>query len=144
MSTDNLSKTELLALRPLDQLAGYGPVGANGLVRDDLLGPLSSAACLQFERAEVAPQELLTVSEALRQAAEFVDADTPSARFTAAVEAAFDATVGLLRKDIHPALHAWVYEWRAFVDTQPALEAFLAHMQSVASLYALVQSRKAR
>jgi hypothetical protein len=111
------------------------------------VSPLSSLRSLLrrvLERAEVAPQELLTVSEALRQAADFVDADTPNARFVTAVDAAFDATVGLLRKDIHPALHAWVYEWRAFVDTQPALEAFLGHMQSVSSLYALIQSRKAR
>jgi hypothetical protein len=140
--TTQLSRTELEKIRPLTYLRGYGLLNEEGQPREDLAGVLASAACVQLEQAQAAPQELLTVYEAFRQVLPETRAPTAYERFGKTLDDAFDVTVSLLRKDINPGIADWIQEWQPFMESDASLQAFLAHLQSVASLYSLVVGKK--
>lgn len=137
-----ITRQELETIRPLGYLEGYGVLNEEGEPRDDLAGVLASAASVQFESAEVAPQELLTVLEALRHTLAAATGSTAHDRFREGVEDAFDVAVSLLQQDVHDAIQDWVYEWQPFIDSEESIGAFLGHLQSVASLYSLAVTRK--
>lgn len=140
--TTPISRTELEKIRPLTYLQGYGLLDEEGLPREDLAGVLASAACVQLEKAQASPQELLTVYEAIRQMLPVTRAPTAYERFGKTVDDAFDVTVSLLQKDVNDGIAAWIQEWQPFMESDASLQAFLSHLQSVTSLYSLVVGKK--
>ena len=139
-----ITRKDLEKIRPISYLEGYGLLDEEGKQREDLGGVLASAACVQFEDAQVAPQELLTVYEAIRQSLPLNPAPKAFDRFHDAVEQAFDVTVGLLRKDVNRAIADWIYEWQPFMEDDASIAGFLSHLRSVVTTYALVAGKKAR
>lgn len=138
-----ISAQALMEVRPLTHLRGLGCLDEAGQPREDLTGVLSAAACRQFEAAEVAPQEVATLYEAVRQCLDLEDG-TAFERFQHGVDHAMDVTAELLDQDIHHTLYYWVMEWQPFMVSDPCLEAFLGHLQSVVATYGWILAMKER
>lgn len=135
---------DLRKLRPQVYLQAGGCLDEAGQPRQDLAGDFATAACLAYEDGQTSPQELSVVYEAIRQCLEMADQDsTPSERFQQTVNEAFELTTGMLRKEVNPAIAAWVREWIPFVDSEAAIEAFLQHLNSVSQQYSLIIGIKA-
>jgi hypothetical protein len=86
----------------------------------------------------LAPQELLTVYEAIKQCSELADADDPAEKLQQTVDEAFEVTSDMLGKEVNPAVVNWVREWIPFVKDQNGMIAFQRHMTSVVQQYSLV------
>jgi len=135
---------ELMTIRPLTYLRGMGCLDENGEPREDLAGVLASAATRQFEAAEVSPQELSTLVEALKQCLPMQDEGSPVQRFHEGVDHAMNLTAELLNKEIHPTLYDWVMEWMPFMESPACLPAFSGHMQSILAVYGMALIIKSR
>jgi hypothetical protein len=137
-----IGRDALLRLRPSAYLRGRGCLNDAGEPRDDLAGNFASAACSTFEDAELAPQELLTVYEAIKQCLKIGDAKDAVQRFRQAVDEAFDVTADLLNKNINPVIIDWVREWVPFIHSAKCIAAFLKHMSAVVQQYTLMMRIK--
>jgi hypothetical protein len=137
-----LTKEDLRKLRPSTFFKKHGGFGDPEQSRDGALGNLVTGACLTFEDAEVAPQELLTVYEAIKQCLEMTDAADPGQKLRQAVDEAFDITATVLGKDVNGAIVDWIRECLPFVKTEEDIAAFLQHLSSLVQQYSLVMSLK--
>ena len=143
MSEDiSLARDEMQQLRPAIHLQGRGCLDEAGEPRGDLAGNFATAACFTFEDAELAPQELLTVYEAIKQCLELNDATDPAQRIQLAIDEAFEVASGLLGKDVNGAIVDWVQEWIPFITNEKAITAFMQHLSSVSQQYSLVMGLK--
>ncbi len=136
-----LTRDELRKLRPSAYLQNHGGFGDPEQSRDGALGNLITAACLTFEDAEVAPQELLTVYEAIKQCLELADG-SPIEKINQAVEEGLEITASLLQKKINPAIVAWIRECLPFAKSEEGIAAFVQHLSSLVQQYSLVMSLK--
>jgi hypothetical protein len=139
-----MGRDEIRQLRPQVFLQDGGCLTADGEPRDDLSGNFATAACITFEDAEAAPQEFLTVYEAIRQCWELAGGNDPAGQLPQVVDEGFELTSGLLGKEVNPAIAAWVREWLPFVQNEQGVQAMLQHLSSVAQQYALVMSLKSQ
>jgi hypothetical protein len=140
--TTQIGREALLELRPSAYLRGRGCLDEAGEPRGDLGGNFTSAASSTFEEAELAPQELLTFYEAIKQCLKIGDAKNASERFRQALDEAFDITADLLGKDINPAIIDWVREWVPFIHSAKCVIAFMRHMNAVVQQYTLTMRIK--
>lgn len=136
-----LTRDELRLLRPGKFFKDRGGFGDAEQSRDGSLGNLATSACLTFEEAEVAPQELLTVYEAIKQCLELADGP-PAERIRQAVEEAFEITASLLGKKVNSAIVAWIGDCLPFVTTEESIAAFKQHLSSLVQQYTLVMGLK--
>lgn len=140
----NITRDELAQLRPLTHLRGYGCLDESGEPRKDLTGTFATAACITFENGELAPQELATVYEAIKQCLEASNEKDPAERFRQAVDHALDVCAELLNKEINDSLVDWIYEWFPLIESATCIDAFLKHMNAVVKQYAVVMGLKSR
>jgi hypothetical protein len=139
-----LKREQLEQLRPLTHLRGYGCLDDNGEIREDLAGNFATAACIVFEKAELAPQELLTVCEAIKQCLAIVEEDNPARRLEEAVDQALDVAAHLLNKEINDALVDWIYEWFPLIESDRCIDAFMHHLNATTTQYAVIIGLKNR
>lgn len=141
--TKSLGRDELKALRPATYLT---PRGGFDQIKEprELAGNFATAACLTFEDAEVSPQELMTVYEAIKQCLAISTEDNPADSLRQSVKEAIDVAGSLLAKPIHAAIVAWIRECLPQVQTASGVAAFMQHLTSVVEQYALVVSVKHR
>src|SRR5437016_6296120 len=125
-------------LRPAAFLSAQALTLANGQPNPAVNGKLCPAALQAFEREEVAPQELETFVEALRQLLPAQERGTPSERFAAATDEALDLLVRVLNKEPNHAIERWALEFAPFIGSDAAIKAVLAHFQNTLALYAVV------
>jgi hypothetical protein len=133
---------ELLRLRPSNFLAERGCLDAAGNPREDLSGNFATAASTTFESAELSPQELQTIYEAIKQCLEIVDDPDRKVKLQQAVDEAFTISADLLGKKINPALVAWIREWIPFIHSEACIAAFMRHLSAVVQQYTLIISLK--
>jgi hypothetical protein len=133
-----LGREELLRLRPRVYLQDREWVDKSGQPRADLAGNFATAACITFEDAELAPQELLTVYEAIKQCLELAATEDPAVKLQQAVDEAFELSSDLLGKEVNPAIVDWVREWIPFVQDENGTTAFQRHLTSVVQQYSLI------
>lgn len=138
-----VSKEEMKNMRPLSYLRGLGCLDETGVPRDDLAGVLCAAAVMQFEAGEVAPQELMTLFEAIKQCLA-IQSGTAFEQFQEGIDQAMDITADLLNKEINGTLYGWIMEWQPFMESPPCLDAFIGHLVSVVTTYGLVMAMKQR
>jgi hypothetical protein len=139
-----ITANQLMSVRPLTYLRGMGCLDETGAPREDLAGVLASAASRQFEAAEVSPQELSTLVEAIKQCLPMQDEGSPVQCFHQGVDHAMNITAELLNKEIHPSLYDWVMEWMPFMESPACIPAFIGHMQSVLAVYGMALIIKSR
>ena len=137
-----IGRDELMRLRPSVYLQQRGCLDENGEPREDLAGNFATAASVTFENADLSPQELLTVYEAIKQVLDIVDVSDAKKRMQQAVDEALQITADLLGKDINPALVDWIREWLPFIDSEKCIAAFMRHMSAVVQQYTFVMSLK--
>lgn len=142
MPEAQIEREQLLKLRPSAILKRHGCVDDKGKPRVELRGDLVTAACLVFEDAQLAPQELLTVYEAIKQCLKVADADNPAKKFQQAANEAFQLTASLLQKEVNAAILDWVREWSQFMDSDACIAAFMSHLSAVVQQYTVTMSLK--
>jgi hypothetical protein len=142
MPQAEIGREQLLKLRPSAILKRHGCVDDKGKPRVELRGDLVTATCIAFEDGQVAPQELLTVYEAIKQCLKVADADSPAKKFQQATNEAFEVTASLLQKDVNAAIVGWVREWPPFIDSDASIAAFMSHMSAVVQQYTVTMSLK--
>ena len=141
--TKQLGRDELKQLRPGVHLKPRG--GFDGVNQPrDLAGNFATAACSAFEYAEVAPQELLTVYEALKQCLAISDEKNAAAKVVRSTKEALEVAGSLLSKKINRAIVDWLRECLPLVQTDQGIAAFLQHMTSVVQQYSLIVGAKHR
>lgn len=137
-----LTRDRLADMRPLNFMRGQGPTTDEGKPRTDLGGAFASAACVTFEQGELAPQELGTTYEAIKQCLQISEVKDPGARFRAAVDHALDVIGELLQKEPNDELVDWIYDWFPLIDSDAAIEGFHQHMRAVVTQYTVIAGLK--
>ncbi|MDC0935935.1 hypothetical protein OAS39_06590 [Pirellulales bacterium] len=140
---NQMGRDELKQIRPnvhLQPLGGFDNVAQPR----DLAGNFATAACMTFEDAEVAPQELLTVYESIKQCLAMSDENVASEKLRQCADQAFDVAGSLLNKTVNKAIIAWVQECLPLVKTEKGISAFTQHLTSVVQQYSIIVSVKHR
>lgn len=87
--------------------------------------------------SELSPQEMAFTYEAIRALLALHDGP-PQARMEAVLDEALATVVRMIRQPNNEGLAAWCHDGIAGIRTETDIAAFLAHMQAVLRLYALM------
>ena len=131
-----MTREALLALTPERYLAN-GYVGLSGQPRPELLTDDAMAAATQLGEAEVAPQELAYLAEALRQVLPLHEG-SPHELIDEALEEALEAVGRMIRQDNNEGLVTWAKACAACVWRAADIEALLLHIDAVLRVYAVI------
>ena len=142
-NANQLGRDELKQLRPSAHLQPLGGFDNANHPRD-LAGNFATAACIAFEDAEVAPQELLTVYEALKQCLALSDEKNAAAKVVRSTKEALEVAGSLLCKQVNRAVVDWIRECLPLVKTEQGIAAFIQHLTSVVQQYSLIVGAKHR
>jgi len=130
------TREELLARTP-DQYLADGFRDADGQVRRALLAGDAIAAATQLAAAEASPQEVAFTYEAIRALLPLHEGDA-RARLDATLAEALATVARMIRQPNNEGLITWARTCAGFVRGDGDIEAFLAHMQAVLRLHALI------
>jgi hypothetical protein len=130
------TRAELLARTP-DQYLADGFLDADGQARRALLSGDATAAATQLAAAEASPQELAFTYEAIRALLPLHAGDA-RARLDAALAEALATVARMIRQPNNEGLITWARTCAGFVRGDADIAAFLAHMQAVLRLHALI------
>jgi hypothetical protein len=137
-----MSATPDPILRPAAFLSARPLTLPDGRPNPAVNGKLCPAALRVFEKDELAPQELETFVEALRQLLPTHENGTPAERFAAATEEALELVARVLNKEPNRALERWAKEFIPFINSDADLNAALSHFQNTLALYTVVINLK--
>src|SRR5262245_4991492 len=121
------SREEFLALTPARYLAN-GFVDQGGKPRPELQNLWATAAAPQLLAADLAPQELGLMYEALRQTLKLHAEGPAPQRLRAALDEALEIVRGYIGQPNNPGLVKWLNECAAMVKTPADLDAFMLHL----------------
>lgn len=130
------------AIRPLQFLRGKPLALPDGGPNPELTGTLAALAVREFEKAELAPQELSSFIEALKQVLALSGETAPDDRYAAACDEALDLIARLLQKQPNALMEEWAGQFTPLITTTADLDAVLQHLKSALALYTLVLVRK--
>jgi hypothetical protein len=131
------TRDELLKLTPAVYLAD-GYLGTdNGKLRREFLGDFATAAATQLLAAGLSPQELAFTVEGIRQILPMHEGPPPD-RLRATVEEALLVVARAIRQPSNEGMVKWLSECASVVETPAELDGFIAHIQAVMRLYALL------
>ena len=116
-----------------------GYLDDGGHLRGDFLGDYVTAATTRLLAAEVSPQEVAFVFEALRLLLPEYEGPARQ-RLVGALTEAFQVVARAIRQNNNEGLVQWLNVCASRVTTEADLEAFLAHLQAVIRRYYLVAS----
>jgi DNA-binding transcriptional MerR regulator len=131
------TREDLLRLTP-DVYLADGYLAADGTPQRALIGEAASAAATQLRAAELAPQELGFTLEAIRQLLPLHDEPTVSERLHATLEEAAELVARTIGQPNNAGLWRWLNACAAPVGTAAELDAFLAHLDAVNRIYAML------
>ena len=137
-----MSATPDTTLTPAGFLSRSSLVTPDNRPNPALNGSLCPAALRTFEQQGLAPQELETFVEALRQMLPAQETGTPAEKFEAATDGALDLLARLLNKEPNPVLERWAMEFVPFIESDAGAKAAVAHFQNILALYTVVMSLK--
>jgi hypothetical protein len=131
------TREELLELQPEDYLAPSF-LGPDGAIRPELLASAAVAAATQLAEEETSPQEMAFTYESLRALLAMQDGSVEN--LEALVGEAFAMVGRMIRQPNNEGLVSWCLACIDFVRHEADMVAFLAHMQAVLRLLALLAS----
>lgn len=136
------SREELLELSASRYLSG-GFVDRSGKPLVELQTTYATAAATQFLDAELSPQELAFVYEALKQVLPMHEG-APSKRIQGAIAEAMEIVRAMVKQPNNVRLKQWLGECAASVKTEADLEAFLDHFMAVLRQYTVIVASASR
>lgn len=131
-----LTREDLLQLKPAIYLVG-GYMDSEGKPRREFLSEYATAAATQLMAWDLSPQELALTVEGVRQILP-MHHGAPLERLRAALDECLLVVARAIRQENNHGLVEWLSECASVVGTNADLDAFLAHIQAVMRLYALV------
>jgi hypothetical protein len=130
------TRDELLQLTPAVYLA-EGYVDAEGAVRPELQSSYATAAATQLLAAELSPQELALTVEGVLQILPLTEGSAED-RLHAALQESLLIVARAIRQANNGGLVNWLNECMIAVKSEADLDGFIAHIQAVRRLYALM------
>lgn len=129
-----ISRETLLALTPDVYLrSGFRE---DGRIRARLTGDYATAAAVQLEEAEVAPQELSFLFEAIKQALPLHHGDA-APRLRGALQEAYETAREIIGQTNNPGLVKWVDACAAHVVSTTDVDDFIIHLQATLRQHAV-------
>ncbi len=130
------TRQEWMDLRPEIYLAD-GYLDADGALRGDFLSDYATAAATQLMAAELSPQELAFAVEGLRQILPMHEGG-PGDQLHAALDETLFVVARATQQTNNEGMVHWLSECAAAVGTAADLDGFMAHIQAVMRLYAIL------
>lgn len=131
------TRAELLELSAARYLS-KGFVDSDGKPLPELQTTYATATATQFLAAELSPQELAFVHEALKQTLPLHADEPPAAQVREAVAEALDVVRAMIRQPNNARLVQWLNECVAAVKAAVDREAFLEHLMAVLRQYTVI------
>jgi hypothetical protein len=130
------TREEWLGLTPEVYLQG-GYCGPDGAPRPEFFGDFATAAATQLTAAELSPQELALTVEGIKQILPMHDGP-PRERLLATIDECLLVVARAIRQQNNGGLVEWLSECASAVGSAADLDGFMAHIQAVMRLYALL------
>lgn len=131
------TRAELLELSAARYLS-KGFVDSRGKPLPELQTTYATATATQFLAAELSPQELAFVHEALKQTLPLHADEPPAAQVREAVAEALDVVRAMIRQPNNARLVQWLNECAAAVNAAVDRDAFLEHLMAVLRQYTVI------
>jgi hypothetical protein len=140
LSEESLDHSQLIALTPLQYLRdGFRDEAGN--LRPQLRGVYATAAAIQLEAFEVAPQELAATLEALQQVLP-LHQGIANQRFATAKYEALELVSMMYRKSNNFGIVQWLEQCSTAIKTEDDISAFIEHFVALVRQYSLIIALK--
>ena len=130
----DLDRTALLELTPEVYLA-EGLRGPDGASRPELRDTYATAAATQLLAAEVSPQELGFLIDAIRELLPLHDEADPAERLQATLREATEVVARMIRQPLNERARLWLYECADAVENEADLKSYQEHLDAVMRQY---------